>query len=64
MAKREELEAALAKAEAALANAVVNAARVDADQIEANANLDNARAYCRQVRAALVRLNLSDSSKR
>jgi hypothetical protein len=59
--KREELEAALAKAEAALANAAINAAKVDGDPAEANANLDKARAYCRRIHAALVKLNLSES---
>lgn len=61
MTKREELEAALARAEAALVNAVINAAEVDADRVEANAMLDKERAYCRQVRAALVELNRSES---
>ena len=55
--KREELEAALAKAEAALANAVVNAAKVDGDRAEANTKLDKARAYCRRVRTALIELD-------
>jgi hypothetical protein len=59
--KREELEATLAKAEAALADAVISSATVDADPVEANAKLDKARAYCRQVRAALVQLNRSES---
>lgn len=64
MTKRKELEAALAKAEAALADAVINATKVDADRVEANANLDKTRAYCRQVRAALVELNRSESRAR
>jgi len=53
MTKQEELETALAKAEAALANAVINTSTVDAAQAEANTNLEKARAHCRQVRAAL-----------
>lgn len=57
MPKREELEAALVKAEAALANAVINAAKVDGDRVEANANLEKARAYCRRLRAALIEVN-------
>jgi hypothetical protein len=59
--KREELEAALAKAEAALVVAVISSATVDGDRVEANANLDKARAYCRQVRGALVELNHTES---
>jgi multidrug resistance efflux pump len=54
--KREQLEAALAKAEAALANAVINAAKVHGARAEANANLDKARAHCRRLCAALVAL--------
>lgn len=54
MTKLEQLRAALDKAEAALANAVSNAARVDGDRAGANANIENARAYCRRVHAALV----------
>lgn len=62
VSRREELESALAKAEAALAQAVIDSARADADPVEANANLDNTRAYCRQVRAALAELNRSEST--
>jgi len=54
MTKREELKAALAKAEAALADAVINAAKVDGDRAEAIASVEKARAYCRRVRAALI----------
>lgn len=64
MTKREELEAALAKAEAALADAVISASTVDADRAEANANLEKARAYCRRVRAALIELNRSKPTAR
>jgi hypothetical protein len=62
--KLEELEAALAKAEAALGNAVINASTVDADRAEANANLEKARADCRRVRAALIELNRSKPTAR
>ena len=57
MTIREELEAALGKAEADLTDAVINSAKVGADRVEAHANLDKARAHCRQLRAALVELN-------
>jgi hypothetical protein len=53
-AAREYLEAALAKAEAALVNTVTDAAKIDANRTEANAKVDKARARCRQLRAALV----------
>lgn len=53
-AARDYLEAALAKAEAALVNTVTDAAKVDADRADANAKVDKARARCRQLRAALV----------
>lgn len=55
--KLEELRAALAKAETALANAAIIAATVDGDRAEANTNVDKARAYCRRVRAALLEVN-------
>jgi len=48
-------------AEAFLADAVFNVARGDGNQAEANANLERARAYCRQARAALVNLDRSES---
>ena len=53
-AAREYLEAALAKAEAALVTTVTDAAKIDANRSEANAKVDKARARCRQLRAALV----------
>ena len=62
MSKREELEAALAEAEAALADATNYAAKVGGDRAETNANLDKVRAHCRQVRTALVNLKLSEST--
>ena len=63
MTKREELEAAFAKAEAVLTDAALKAAKADGNRAEANAKLDKARAYCRQLRAALVELNRSDSTE-
>jgi hypothetical protein len=62
VAKRKELEAALAKAEAALANAVINTAKLDANRTEANANIDKIRAYCRRARAELIELKHSEST--
>jgi hypothetical protein len=53
-AAREHLEAALAQAEAALFDTVTDAARIDADRAEASAKVDKARARCRQLRAALA----------
>jgi hypothetical protein len=53
-AARDRLEAALAKAEAALVNTVTDAASIDANRTEASAKVDKARARCRQLRAALV----------
>jgi RNA polymerase-binding transcription factor DksA len=55
--KREELEAALSDAEAALAVAVVDAARIGTDRVAADAQIEKARSRCRQVRATLVKLN-------
>jgi hypothetical protein len=60
--QREELKAALAKAEAALAEAVVSSTQADLHPAETNASLDKARAYCRQAHAALVELDRSESS--
>jgi hypothetical protein len=53
-AAREHLEATLANAEAALVSTVTDAAKIDANLAEANAKVDKARARCRQLRAALV----------
>jgi multidrug resistance efflux pump len=58
--KREELEAALAEAEAALAAAAVDTARIGIDRVGADANLEKARACCRQIRAALVKLSRAE----
>lgn len=61
MTRREELEAALAMAQAVLADAVFIAANGDGNQAEANADLERARAHCREIRAALVKLDRSES---
>ena len=53
-AAREYLEAALAEAQAALVNTVTDASKVDADWAEASAKVEKARARCRQLRAALI----------
>lgn len=52
-AEREHLEAALARAEAALVNTATDAAKIDANRADASANLDRARADCVRARAAL-----------
>jgi len=57
--KREELAAALVEAEVALANAAYIAAMVEGNRDDANAKLDKARALCRQLRAALFKLDSS-----
>jgi hypothetical protein len=54
-AAREYLEAALAKAEAELFNTVTDASKIDANRAEAIAKVENARARCRQLRAGLVK---------
>ncbi len=55
MTKNEALETTLAEAEASLGNAIAEAAKTDADQADANANIEKARTYCRQAHAALIR---------
>ena len=52
-AEREHLEAVLARAEAALVNTATDAAKIDANRADASANLDRARADCVRARAAL-----------
>ncbi len=64
MARREELESALAKAEAALADAVSNSSGLDTDRDEANASLEQTRAFCRRARAALAELKRSERASR
>src|ERR1035437_7032067 len=53
-AARERLEAALAKAEAALVDTVTDAFKIDANRAEASAKVEKARARCRQLHAALA----------
>lgn len=60
--KRERLEAALAKTEAALAVAVINAAKGDGNRDEANAKLEKERAHCRQIHGVLVEMDHSNES--
>jgi len=62
MSRQEGLRAALVLAETALVKAVADAARVDSDLPEANAEVLRARAHCRQLRAALVELNRAESN--
>lgn len=52
-AAREILEAALAEAQAALVNTVTDVSKADADWAEASAKVEKARVRCRQLRAAL-----------
>jgi len=59
-AAREVLEVAFAEATAALLNTVTDAAKIDANQAEASAKVEKARARCRQLRAALAEPNHVD----
>jgi hypothetical protein len=52
-----ELEAVLLKAEAALVNTVTDAAKIDADRAEVNTKVEDARALCRRLRAALIEVS-------
>ncbi len=63
MGKREELEAALAKAEAELARAVVGRGGVAADVVEADTNIEKARTHCRHACAALAESNRERSTQ-
>jgi hypothetical protein len=63
-ATREYLEAALAEAETALVTTVTDASKIDADRAEAMAKVDKARARCRQLRAAIVESDRSESIAR
>jgi hypothetical protein len=56
MGQRQELEAALAKAEADLAQAVSDRVEAHANVAEADAHLERARATCRHVHGTLVEL--------
>jgi hypothetical protein len=53
-AARERLEAALTKAEAALVNTVADAAKIDTNRADAAVRVEMARARYRQLHAALV----------
>jgi hypothetical protein len=53
-AAEEHLEAELAKAQSALVNTVTDASRIDANREEAQVKVENARARCRQLRAVLA----------
>jgi hypothetical protein len=53
-AARERLEADLAKAEAALFNSVTDASKIDANRADAAAKVEKARARCRQLYTALA----------
>jgi len=57
---RQELEVALAEAEAQLAEAVETRARLDADATGAEARIEKARVLCRLVRAALTGLDRAE----
>jgi hypothetical protein len=60
MGQREELEGALAEAEAELARAVAGREGADPDPAGADAHIDHVRASCRQARAALARLDRAE----
>jgi hypothetical protein len=62
VANREHLDVVLASAEAALARAVITSADASSGWAEANLKLDNLRTCCRQLRAALVELNRTEST--
>lgn len=59
-AARDHLEVAYAEAKAALVTTVSDAAKVDANHEEAAAKVEKARARCRQLRAALIDPALSE----
>ena len=63
MNHREELELALADAEVRLAEAVEARARLNADAAEISANIERARAQCRQARAALAELDRAEPER-
>jgi hypothetical protein len=62
--RSENLEIILASAEAVLARTIINSVEASADWVETNLKLGKIRAYCRQLRAALVELNDSESAIR
>ena len=61
MTKRDELEAALALAEAALAEAIIAGSKPDALSADTGIRLESARACCRRAHTALAELNQSES---
>jgi hypothetical protein len=63
-AERERLEAALIEAEAALVTTVTDAAKIDANRTETSANVEKARARCRQLRAALLERGYTEFIRR
>jgi hypothetical protein len=63
-AEREHLEAALIEAEAALVSTVTDAAKIDANRAETSANVEKARARCRQLRAALLERGYTEFIRR
>jgi len=62
MARQVGFDAALASAESALAREVIDLIDVSADWAEANRKLGMVRPYCRQLRAAIVELDRSESA--
>jgi len=58
--RREELKAALAKAEANLGKAITNSTKAGTNRVDANAIIDKARAYCRLAHAALIKSSVRD----
>jgi hypothetical protein len=62
VANREHLDVVLASAEAALARAAINPVDASAGWAETNLKLENVRTCCRQLRAALVELNRTEST--
>jgi len=62
--ERERLEAALIEAEAALVSTVTDAAKIDANRAETSANVEKARARCRQLRAALLERGYTEFIRR
>jgi hypothetical protein len=59
-AAQKYLEAALVKAESALVNTATDVATIGASRDEASAKVERARARCRQLRSALVNSNHSE----
>lgn len=62
MSKREELDARLSIAEAALAGAEIGSPDVGSGWTKANPTLNHLRVYCHQLRAVLAELDSSEST--